>query len=263
MRTLKDAIDSISEWKNDEHGASYARTAEKYLGKTRVTAVTQEYVNSLLDRASRKVSPSTLNRHAAIIKKVLTAAGRTDIKIGKVAVPEPERAGFTPAELAAVDVWMKNNASMNQQALYVILRDTGARPGNEVRNINLDWVMGSGGKTVRLYSGKGGKGLRYRDVPLSEEASGAMKYLLLNSLRISDVTGFNALWRRMVSELFNGNTSIVPYTLRHTFARRLINAGIPLHVISRMMGHASVETTMQYIRVNPQETDLVRQALSQ
>lgn len=262
MRTMKQVIDSIPEWKKDEYGASYARTAAKYFGSRRISRVTQEWIDSLIGGIQSKVSPATLNRHVTIIKRALTAAGLDSIRVPKVETPEPERAGFNPSELAAVDVWMDNNASPPQHCLYILLRDTGARPGREVSRIDPAWIYASNSNSVRLYSGKGGKGLRYRDVPLSEEAKDACRFLYTNNYRMSDITGFNALWRKMVKELFAGDPTIVPYTLRHTFARRLINAQIPIHVVSRMMGHASIETTMQYIRVNPQETDMVRQALS-
>lgn len=36
------------------------------------------------------------------------------------------------------------------------------------------------------------------------------------------------------------------HTLRHTFATRLSERNIPLHIIQKILGHASIETTMRY-----------------
>jgi len=44
-----------------------------------------------------------------------------------------------------------------------------------------------------------------------------------------------------------GIENITPHSGRHTFANRLSEADVPLPVISELMGHSSVQTTMIYI----------------
>lgn len=51
-----------------------------------------------------------------------------------------------------------------------------------------------------------------------------------------------------------GIKNVSPHTLRHTFAKRLIDQGVPLTEIKKLLGHASLETTAIY--VNPSLTDL-------
>ncbi|HET7090911.1 MAG TPA: integron integrase [Anaerolineae bacterium] len=41
---------------------------------------------------------------------------------------------------------------------------------------------------------------------------------------------------------------IGPHTLRHSFATRLVEKKAPIHEVKELMGHASIETTMIYLR---------------
>ena len=41
------------------------------------------------------------------------------------------------------------------------------------------------------------------------------------------------------------------HTLRHTFASHLVMQGVDLPTVQRLMGHASVETTMIYAHLAP------------
>ncbi len=53
-----------------------------------------------------------------------------------------------------------------------------------------------------------------------------------------------------------GIESLTPHTLRHTFAKNLIDAGEPLTVVAAHMGHESLNTLAIYTR--PSREDLLR-----
>ncbi|MFZ2804715.1 MAG: tyrosine-type recombinase/integrase, partial [Patescibacteria group bacterium] len=41
------------------------------------------------------------------------------------------------------------------------------------------------------------------------------------------------------------------HTLRHTFAADLVAAGVPLTSVQKLLGHASITTTMRYVHLAP------------
>ena len=49
---------------------------------------------------------------------------------------------------------------------------------------------------------------------------------------------------------------LTPHTLRHTFAKNLIDAGTPLTVVAALMGHEGLDTLAIYTR--PSRVDLQR-----
>jgi integrase len=51
------------------------------------------------------------------------------------------------------------------------------------------------------------------------------------------------------------------HCLRHSFATHLMEAGVPLPIIQRLMGHASLSTTAKYLHVTSQHVDSIRSPL--
>ena len=47
-----------------------------------------------------------------------------------------------------------------------------------------------------------------------------------------------------------------PHRFRHTFASDMVRAGMSLPALMRLMGHADIETTLQYVRITPQDVYL-------
>ena len=41
---------------------------------------------------------------------------------------------------------------------------------------------------------------------------------------------------------------VSPHDLRHTFAKRMLDDGAPLTVVSKLLGHSRLETTARYVQ---------------
>lgn len=44
-----------------------------------------------------------------------------------------------------------------------------------------------------------------------------------------------------------------PHRFRHTFASDMIRAGVPLHVLMRLMGHTQIHMTMRYVNLSAED----------
>lgn len=114
-----------------------------------------------------------------------------------------------------------------------------------------------------------GKGNRQRKMPLPPEIRGVLeKYLHLERPATNSPTlflslkgphrgqplslaGLRSLFRhhRSRSQVPLAN----PHRFRHTFGTDMIRAGVSLPALQKLMGHASIQTTMLYIQLFPQD----------
>jgi integrase len=69
------------------------------------------------------------------------------------------------------------------------------------------------------------------------------------------VSGMTALINKnlkILSELANIDKRITFHTSRHTWATRALRKGMPIHYVSKILGHSSIRMTEHYVKiVNP------------
>jgi len=149
-------------------------------------------------------------------------------------------------------------------AIVKVLLNTGLRVGEltalRLADINLEGNRG-------LLIVQAGKGSKRREIPLNAEARQALQtYLQLRPNQPVDQVFVNQLGepidkrtaQRAVSRFARlaGLSGVSPHTLRHTFAKTLIDRGTTLEKVAKLLGHSSLNTTQIY--VTPGRRDLER-----
>jgi site-specific recombinase XerD len=191
-------------------------------------------------------------------------------------LPDPLPRHLQPGEVLALEKWVDQRRQQQQQeqtgpanksgsesasewrlqmALYYLLGHAGLRISEaldlEVKDLDL------GGRRVRVREGKGG---RDRVVYLSVKASEVLGEYLQT---VPHASGDLVLsWRgramgpgqarrhlrRLGEEA--GVEVLSPHRLRHTYATVLLNNGLGIEELRRLMGHESLSTTLIYARLS-------------
>lgn len=228
----------------------------------------------------RRWKPATTNRRLAVVKAAFTwAAGEGLVTASPAAQVRPvaaERPGPRSVDgrtLSALLREAQRAGSARDVALITLLCQTGLRIAEALA---LRWSD----LTIRERSGvvvvRKGKGARYREVPLSLTARRALE--TWRKTRWPDQTpaqdapvfpgraGAHPLTSRAAQQAFARyvrraglQLAVTPHTLRHTFAKRLVDEGVSLDRVAALAGHASLSTTARYTR--PTAADL-EQAVS-
>ena len=241
----------------------------------------------------RELAPSTVNQYLAGVRSYVRwakAAGKIEhnptngIKMVKQ-MPSPPRwlerseqfALLRTAQEAVQLGYLKAQGRLDRpsviwsrrdHAIIVLLLNTGLRL-SEVEALNLNDVeINERSGTVRVRQGKGRKA---RTVPLNHDARAALQQWLAvrPEKSVSDEEKCKALFLSQtggrlsarsiaytVEKLADkaGLEDVTPHTLRHSFAKNLVDAGVTLEKVATLLGHENLETTRIYTR--PSEADL-------
>jgi integrase len=216
-------------------------------------------------RLERGLSPSTVNRDLAGLRRILLFAVKNDViattpfiahKVKFLRENRRERILSFEEErkyLAAADATLRDVATL--------ILDMGLRPG-EVCTIRRDDVhLHTVSAFVHVAAGKTSNAVR--DVPISQRAKEVVKR------RICDAQGEylfplrvgNGLdWTAPMNELQPAHvralrdSKIVPgfriYDLRHTYATRAVESGTDPLTLMKLMGHADLKTTLRYVHLS-------------
>lgn len=128
----------------------------------------------------------------------------------------------------------------------------------EPRDLELD----DANPTLRVRRGKGN---RSRLVPVHPELAAALRVRLdyggagfASSAKLVGVGRQQASrWiaatvdRAIDAGVLASGRRVTSHTLRHSYARHLLTHGIPINVLSRWLGHRSLETTLIYLELLP------------
>ncbi|MCD4753534.1 MAG: tyrosine-type recombinase/integrase [Anaerolineaceae bacterium] len=266
-------LDSFSRWFKQSNGEE--------MSPSNITPIDmRDYRQFLLAIKGR--SASTFNRHLAAIRSFV----EWGVKIGIIAynsiqgikgiktttkqtirwLNRKEQSALirkiTEAVLLAKTEPSRRQA-IRDQSIVIVMLNTGLRL-EEITHLKMEDVKLSERKGSLLV--RNGKGLRSRTIPLNHSARQA----LLAWFALRPDSEYNEVFlsshgkpiaRRSIQHVFERLAKVTredfsPHTLRHTFAKNLIDSGVGIEKVAMLLGHSSIETTRIY--TTPSSQDLVK-----
>lgn len=141
-------------------------------------------------------------------------------------------------------------------AMIDLLASTGMRVGELVRlnRDDIDFenrecvVFGKGSKERPVYFDARTKIHLKNYLESRSDDNPALFVSLLSPYNRLEISGVEVRLRKLGLKL--GITKVHPHKFRRTLATRAIDKGMPIEQVQRLLGHAKIDTTMQYAMVN-------------
>lgn len=160
-------------------------------------------------------------------------------------------------ELRAVLVYCEHKASLLERTMVITLLHTGIRALEFAHLKASDIVQIGGVWKVHIHQGKG---LKDRLIPLTPQCLSALQdwqvngwervndYLFTNHGYVRPQSGAIA-WTIRQLGLKLGIKGLTPHRFRHSFAVALLNYGVRESALQKLMGHATLNMTLEYARI--------------
>jgi site-specific recombinase XerD len=222
--------------------------------------------NFVVFQVNKGFKPSTVNRRLAAVSSLyafLNAEGRSlacPVLPKRHYLREPQR---LPRPVSEINL-RKFFAAVYEprdQAMFSLMLRCGLRIG-EVAGLKMqDLYLDQSPSHMIIH----GKGARERIVYLSPEAERDLQGWLANRPRLRCQHVFVSYQHQKLSTTSISvrvkcireisRVDLTAHRLRHTFADRLLSAGMPITSIQKLMGHRFVETTQNYAVANDKQVE--------
>lgn len=152
--------------------------------------------------------------------------------------------------------------NLRDLAMIDLLASTGMRVGELVRlnKADIDFdnrecvVFGKGSKERPVYFDARTKIHLRNYLNERSDENPALFVSLLNPFDRLKISGVEIRMRKLGKQL--GVEKVHPHKFRRTLATRAIDKGMPIEQVQRLLGHAQIDTTMQYAMVNQNNVKL-------
>lgn len=249
------------------------------IGKFTFAACTRECVLGFMNYLSElKSKPSTRNQRLAALKSYLMFAADKDIslqsnelevrRVPQCRVPKTEKTVIPEDAMTAI-LQQPSNTKMGlrDRTIMILLYDSGARLA-EVLGLSVSDVAIDGANPYIRVNGKGSK---QRIVPISVKTAAHLAHYIsvyhTKERPDADLLFFTVI-KNVIGMMSEGNVErfvkeyarkaqsscpsvpdhVHPHMFRRTRATQLYQNGVSLPLVSRLLGHASLETTRLYAK---------------
>ena len=249
------------------------------MGEFTFAQCSRECVLGFMDYlTSRNSAPGTRNQRLAALKSYVWFAADKDVTLQSSAlevrkvphwrVPSTEKIVIAEDAMAAILAQPpRTRMGLRDRAIMILMYDSAARLG-EILSLNLSDVVTAGANPYIRINGKGGK---ERIVPIAlRTAAHLSQYISVfhSGNRADTNLLFYTVVKNTPSPMSEGNVErflskyarearsgcpsvperVHPHMLRRTRATQLYQNGVSLPLVSRLLGHASLQTTQLYAK---------------
>lgn len=255
------------------------------LGHLPVTKITAGIIDRTIDGWEQRYGASTIKNSIAPLVRILDEAVRDNLiqinpakhrakrSLNRNAFRSQNTETASPRAHAIPDMDTLNKLALECGKIhqsysdFVMLAALLAARSSEVSGLQAgDVLFGQNLVVIRrqVYPGRGGliakapKSRKERRVPILDALRPVLERLtegkdpgdqllegprggILTTATVRDATNWDAIVARL------GLPDLTRHGLRHTGATWLADAGVPLHVLQEILGHASIETTRGYL----------------
>jgi len=229
------------------------KAIHKKLGGKLLKSLTRKDVRLFVRARSKEVSPATVNRDVAALKKMLAYARECE------AIPSHPLAGFSMLKEPQKAV---NVISMGEyralikctredfRPMLVVIGETAIRKAEAMA---LTWEnVDIGSRMLTLEHTKNGK---VRQIPLSDLAVGylerQLRYIDPHVFISRRGRGWVSPEKPMRQASSKAGLTVRFHDLRRFRCTRWISEGVDIRTVKKLMGHASINTTMRYAAFIP------------
>ena len=244
-----------------------AKEITEYFGRPMKQVTTKELREFLMKhlREERKVGERCVNYYNSVIRFIYDVV--LDYPINHKQLPMYKKKRKLPKILSEeeLNVFFDACEDYMYKTIFMMIYGSGLRI-SEATNIRIEDIDS---KNMRLFV-RNGKGERQRYTVLPKASLEMLRkcyqiykpnhsegYMFLNSdgnpLKVERLRVFFRKYRRKagISEEF------IVHSLRHSFATKLVEEGVPLVQVKELLGHSCIRSTMTYVHVanNMQKVD--------
>lgn len=119
-----------------------------------------------------------------------------------------------------------------------------------------------------------GKGNKERLVPIADEMLQQLRHFWLTHRHpvylFPNKSGSKIIWTGTLSKAFRSGVKkanlrqqdATPHSLRHSYATRLIEYGVDIAIVQRLLGHSSIKSTVIYTHLTAHTRERVQEVIS-
>ncbi|MBR5874117.1 MAG: tyrosine-type recombinase/integrase [Oscillospiraceae bacterium] len=231
-------------------------------------SVTTEDIRLYLSQyqENNNVSKSTIDNMRRIISSFFTWLENEDYivksparRIRKVKTPKLVKETFSEE---SIELIRQNCKNLRDLAIIDLLYSTGIRVGELVRLdiADIDFsnkeciVLGKGNKQRKVYFDAKTKIHLQQYIASRKDNNTALFVSLLSPYNRLKVSGVEIALRKIGERLEIGN--VHPHKFRRTLATKAIDKGMPIEQVQHLLGHAKIDTTLEYAMVDDENVKI-------